>query len=139
LKPRHIVVDANVVVSFLVDRNERQRTAAKALLERASDGEIVAVVPQFAIFEIAYVLQSFYAIPPGEVAAVLRELIALPGVETVDDCPWKRVFEYWPEQFSGLADAATAAVAAASGYDAIATFDQKMIRRMEQTGIASYW
>jgi len=54
---RQIVVDANVFVSFLVDRNEKQRSMAKALLESA------AVVTQFAVFEISYVLQSFYSIP----------------------------------------------------------------------------
>jgi len=136
---RRIVVDANVFVSFLVDRNEKQRSMAKALLESAADGEVVAVVTQFAVFEISYVLQSFYGIPTAEVATLLREMIALPGVAVVNDCPWKKVFEYWPEPLSGMADAATVAVTIANRYDAVATFDQKMLRRMQTLGVASYW
>ncbi len=136
---RQIVVDANVFVSFLVDRNEKQRSMAKALLERAADGEIVAVVTQFAVFEISYVLQSFYGSPATEVATLLREMIALPGVNVIDDCPWKKAFEYWPERLSGMADAATVAVAIANRYDAVATFDQKMRKRMQSLGVASYW
>jgi len=112
---------------------------AKALLESAADGGVVAVVTQFAVFEISYVLQSFYSIPTAEVATLLREMIALPGVTVIDECPWKKVFEYWPERLSGMADAATVAVAIANRYDAIATFDQKMLKRMQGLGVESYW
>ena len=136
---RRIVVDANVFVSFLVERNEKQRLAAKALLESAADGEIAAVVPQFAVFEIAYVLQSFYGIPAAEVATLIGEMISLPGVAVIDNCPWKKVFEHWPSQIQGLADAATVAVAIANRYDAVATFDQKMRNRMRSLGVESYW
>lgn len=136
---RQIVVDANVFVSFLVERNETQRLAAMALLESAADGEIVAVITQFAVFEVTYVLQSFYGIPTSEVATLVREMIALPGLAVMDDCPWKKVFEYWPERLPGMADAATVAVAVANRYDAIATFDQKMVKRMRSIGVESYW
>lgn len=139
MTPRQVVVDANVFVSFLVERNEKQRAAAKALLENAADGEIVAVVTQFAVFEVTYVLQSFYSILTAQVATLVREMIALPGVAVVDDCPWKKVFEYWPEQLPGMADAATLAVAVANRYDAVATFDQKMVKRMRSMGVESYW
>ena len=136
---RHVVVDANVFLSFLVERNEKQRAAAKLLLESAGDGEIVAVLPQFAVFEITYVLQSFYGIPAAKVAALVREMLALPGVLVIDDCPWKKVFEYWPERLPAVADAATVAVAVANRYDAIATFDQKIVKRLHGIGISSYW
>jgi len=136
---QHVVVDANVFVSFLVERNEKQRAAAKALIDRAGDGDIVIVVTQFAVFEVTYVLQSFYGIATTEVATLVREMIALPGILVSDDCPWKRVFEYWPEHLPGMADAATVAVAVANRYGAIATFDQKMIKRMQSLGVESYW
>lgn len=136
---RQVLVDANVFVSFLVERNEEQRTAAKALIDAAGDGEIEAFVTQFAVFEVTYVLQSFYGMPTPRVAALVRDLIALPGVTAIDDCPWKKVFDYWPEQLPGLADAASVAVAMTNHYDAIATFDQKMRKRMQTNGVESYW
>jgi predicted nucleic acid-binding protein len=136
---RQVVVDANVFVSFLIERNEKQRAAAKALIDSAGDGEIAAVVTQFAIFEITYVLQSYYGMQAGQVATLVRDMIALPGVTPIDDCPWKKVFEYWPERLPGMADAATVAIAVAHRYDAIATFDQKMLKRMQGLGVESYW
>jgi len=55
---RQVLIDANVFVSFLVERNEEQRAAAKALIDAASDGKIEAFVTQFAVFEVTYVCRS---------------------------------------------------------------------------------
>ena len=139
MTPPQIVVDANVFVSFLIERNAKQRTVAKALIDSAGDGKIIAVVTQFAVFEVSYVLQSFYAIPTYDVATLVSEMMALPGLFVIDSCPWKKVFEYWPARLPGMADAATVAVAVANRYDAIATFDRKMLNRMRSLGIESYW
>ena len=134
-----ILIDANVFVSFLVDRNEKQRAAARVLLESAADGALTGIVTQFAVFEVTYVLQSSYRIPAAEVVTLVRDLVGLPGLLVTDDCPWKKVFEFWPERLPGLADAATVAVAIAHGYDAVATFDQKMVKKMRALGVDAYW
>jgi predicted nucleic acid-binding protein len=136
---QRVVVDANVFLSTLVHRNDEQRAAAKALLLKAEDGELQVILPQFVIFEIVYVLQSTYRVPAGELAPMLRDLIALPGVVVIDECPWKRVLDYWPSLLPSLADASIVAVAASSRYDAIATFDRKLSRRSKELGVATYW
>jgi predicted nucleic acid-binding protein len=136
---QRVVVDANVFLSTLVHRNDDQRDAAKALLLKAEDGELEVILPQFVVFEIVYVLQSTYRIPASELAPMLRDLIALPGVLVIDECPWKRVLEYWPEPLSSLADAAIVAVAAGNRYTAIATFDRKLGKRAKDFGAATYW
>src|SRR5436853_7723072 len=94
---RSVVVDANVFVSFFIERHEAQRAAARTLLLKAEDGEIAAVVPQSVVFEIAYVLQSQYGVSGERLAAVVRAVIAFSGVQIVDECPWKRVLEVWPD------------------------------------------
>lgn len=136
---QRVVVDANVFLSTLVHRNDEQRAAAKALLLKAEDGELQVILPQFVIFEIVYVLQSTYRIPASELAPMLRDLIALPGVLVIDECPWKRVLDTWPSPLPSLADASIVAVAASSRYDAIATFDRKLSRRSKDLGVATYW
>jgi predicted nucleic acid-binding protein len=136
---QRVVVDANVVLSTLVHRNDAQREKAKALLLKAEDGELEVILPQFVVFEIVYVLQSSYRIPGSEIAPMLRDLIALPGVLVIDECPWKRVLEYWPVPLPSLADASIVAVAASKRYDAIATFDQKLAKRSKDLGVPTYW
>ena len=136
---RTIVVDANVLVSFFVDRNAKQRDAADELLQRAAAGELVAVVPQFVVFETAYVLQSQYGVTGENLASVIRDIVTTPGVQTIDTCPWPRVFELWPNPLPGLADASIVAAATTHRYDAIATFDQKLGKRAKDLGVATYW
>ena len=134
-----VVVDANVLVSFFVDRLARQRDAADELLQKAEAGEIAAIVPQFVVFEMTYVLASQYGITGDPLSAVVRDAITFPGVQIVDDCPWKRVLEVWPNPLTGLADAAIVAVAMTNRYDAVATFDRKLANKLERFGLAPYF
>lgn len=136
---RSVVVDANVLVSFFIDRNAKQRDAADELLQLAETGDIAAVVPQFVVSETAYVLQSQYGITGKNLAAIIRDIVTAPGVQTIDTCPWRRIFELWPSPFAGLADASLVAVAVTHRYDAIATFDRKLTKHAKDLGVASYW
>ncbi len=136
---RTVVVAANVIVSFFVDRHPKQRDAADALLHEADEGEIAAIISQFVVFEVAYVLQSQYGYTGDRLAALLRDLIAFPGVQLIDDCPWKRVLEIWPDPLAGLADAAIVSVAMANRCEAIATFDRKLANKLEGFALESYW
>lgn len=136
---RQVVVDANVFVSLLTGRHEKQREVAAVLLQEAEDGEIVVILPQFVVFEVTYVLQSLYGVTGDRLASMIRDLLSFPGVQVTDDCPWSRIFELWPKPLPGLADASIAALATANRYDALATFDQKLGRRSKELGVASYW
>ena len=136
---RSVVVDANVLVSFFIERHAAQRAAAKALLLKAEEGELVAIVPQFVVFEVTYVLQSRYGFTGERLATMIRDVITFPGVQVIDDCPWRRVMNVWPNLLPSLADAAIAAVAMTNRYDAVATFDRKLARRILELGVAAYW
>lgn len=134
-----VVVDANVFVSYFTARNDAQFEAARSLLQQAEDGEVVAIVPQFVVFEVTYVMQSHYAIIGERLTAMIRDIVTFPGARVIDDCPWKRVMGIWPNLLPSLADAAIAAVASTNRYDAVATFDQKLAKRLKDLGVALYW
>ena len=136
---RSVVADANVFVSFFVERNKAQQDAAQALLAAAEEGEIAGVIPQSVIFEIVYVLQSQYGLTSRQAATVVDAVTKFPGMQIVDDCPWKRVLEIWPDPLSGLTEAAIVALATTNRYDAVATFDRKLSNRLESFGLAAYW
>ena len=136
---RSVVADANVFVSFFVERNKAQQDAAQALLAAAEEGEIAGVIPQSVIFEIVYVLQSQYGLTSRQAATVVDAVTKFPGMQIVDDCPWKRVLEIWPDPLSGLTDAAIVALATTNRYDAVATFDRKLSNRLESFGLTAYW
>jgi predicted nucleic acid-binding protein len=136
---RSVVIDANVLVSYFTARNETQLAAARALLQQAEEGELVAIIPQFVVFEVTYVLQGLYNISGERLTAMIRDVVSFPGARVIDDCPWKRVLEVWPDPLPSLADAAIVAVAAANRYDAVATFDRKLAKRVRDLRVSSYW
>ena len=136
---RSVVADANVFVSFFVERNKAQQEAALALLGAAEEGEVAGVVPQSVVSEIVYVLQSQYALTSRQAATVVDAVTKFPGMQIVDDCPWRRVLELWPDPLSGLTDAAIVALASTNRYDAVATFDRKLANKLQTFGLASYF
>jgi predicted nucleic acid-binding protein len=134
-----VVADANVFVSFFVERNKAQQGAALRLLAAAEEGEIVGIVLQSVVFEIVYVLQSQYKLTPRQLAMVVAAVTGFPGMQIVDDCPWKRILKIWPDPLSGLTDAAVVALASANRYDAVATFDRKLANKLQTFGLTSYF
>jgi predicted nucleic acid-binding protein len=134
-----VVVDTNVFISLLTDRNEEQRARGKELLFRAEAGELVTVLPQFVVFEIAHVLRNLYAVPPNTAASLIGDAMGLPGVVLITEYPWEQILDLWSDRIPSIADAGIVAIALANHYDAVATFDQKLIRQMTNLGVASYW
>lgn len=134
-----VVLDADVFVSYFTARNARQLAAARTLLQQAEEGEIAAIVPQFVIFEVTYVMQSQYALAGERLSTMMGDVVSFPGVQAIDHCPWKRVMEIWPNPFPSIADAALVAVATTNRYDAVSTFDHKLAKRLGDFGIAAYW
>ena len=136
---RQVAVDANVFVSYLTGRDEKQYGAARALLQEAEDGNIVVILPQFVLFEVSYVVQSLYNLSGERLASTIRALVSFPGVQIVDDWPWKRVLDIWPDPLPGLADASIIAVATTNRYDAVATFDKKLANKLESFDLTPYF
>ena len=134
-----VVVDANVLISSLTDRNDKQRADGRELLQRAARGQVAVILPQFILFETIYVLRSGYGHSASEIAAALREAIALPGVTVVDDCPWPEFFEHWSDLRPDIGDAAILALVVANRQYSLATFDRKLANRAKTFGVAPYW
>ena len=136
---RQILVDANVLVSFLGERNESQQQKAAALFRAAAEGELALVLHTITIVEMVFVLTQVYADPPADVAGDLSDLLGLPGVVVASEVAWSLVLERWPETIPSFGDAILTSAAIQGRYDAVATFDVKFRRKLRKQGIASYW
>lgn len=130
-----IVIDTNVLVSFLTDRDAGQQKRATTLLDRAVAGEVEVVLLQIVVTEMVYVLANLYRVASAEIAATLRDLLDLPGLRTVNELSWPAVLDLWPERIPAFADAALAATARRERL-AVATFDQRLVRKLRAEEIA---
>lgn len=81
---KEFLLDANVLVRFLVQDDPKQGVAASALLEKAEHREIVLHLDGLAVAETVYVLTGRYGRSRTEVADVLLSLIQNAGVETIE-------------------------------------------------------
>ena len=91
------------------------------------------------MFEVVYVLQSQYGLTSRQATTVVDAMTRFPGMQIVDDCPWRRILEMWPDPLPGLTDATIVALATTNRYDAVATFDRKLANKLETFGLATYF
>ncbi len=133
-----IVIDTNVIISFLTDRNLDQQKLAADLFEGASAGKHQLVLHQIVAIEVVYVLHNLYHRSMAEVAATIRDLIELPGVVVIDKMPWGDLFDLWPQEIESYADAALVAVTRSGNYEYIATFDRKLCNRLKTLRTVPY-
>jgi predicted nucleic acid-binding protein len=134
-----ILVDTNVLVSFLTDRDAAQQDQAAHLFAAAESGDSALVLHQIVLTELVYVLSNHYGLAAAEVSATLADLLALPGVATVDKLVWPLVLGLWPERIPGFADAVLVAAARDGRLEVVATFDLKLRRALKRHGLRSYW
>jgi len=85
------------------------------------------------------VLTQLYHEDPPDVAEEVADLLAMPGVVSTDEVAWSQVLERWLRPISTLGDAIVAAVASRGPFDAVATFDRDLAKKLIRQGTASFW
>lgn len=136
---KEILVDANVLISLLTDRDPEQQEKAAALFQAAIEKEHVLALHVISISETVYVLRNLYKFDATEISLALSRLLALPGVVSVGEVVWSVFFELWPQTVPTFGDAILAATASQERYDAVATFDRPLRKKLAKQGTVSYW
>ena len=135
---RRIVIDTNVLISFVTERSPLQQALVVPLFEEISRGRCNIICPNNVLAEFAYVLNRVYAMPKHDVAAMLKEFIALPGVTMVGEISFDQLFYLWPDEIPEYCDAVVAAVAKKTKGSLVATFNKKMGAALERLHIPLY-
>lgn len=134
-----VLVDTNVLVSFLTDRDPAQQTRAAALFGEAAGGQLEILVPHLVLAEAVFVLTKLYQVPPETVATILGDLLRAPGVTLVEALPWVLLLELWPSRIPAFTDATIAAVARSQRVDSVATFDRGLGRALRKLEVRAHW
>lgn len=81
---KELLLDANVLVRFLVQDDPKQSPAATALFAKAECGDVRLHLDALVVAETVYVLIGRYGRSRAEVASVLLALIQNAGIETME-------------------------------------------------------
>jgi predicted nucleic-acid-binding protein len=99
----------------------RRATAFLASGERLLLADLV-------LAECVFVLESFYEVERGQVAALMRAAIALPAIDTVNPDSLLRALEVYELDRLDFAEAYLVAQAETTGVGEIASFDRTIDR-----------
>ncbi len=76
------LIDANVILRYLLDDSEELSGKAKNLIDRAISLEVEILVKEIVLAEVVYVLEKFYRVDRKKITDVLETFISLRGIKT---------------------------------------------------------
>ena len=132
------VIDTNAIISFVTDRNLAQQEAVAPLFAAASRLKCSLVCHQFVLTEFVFVMDKVYETPKETINAMVRDFIAMPGVELRQETDFGALLALWPETIADFGDALIASVGKALKGAVIVTFDGKFTSALKQLGLAVY-
>jgi predicted nucleic acid-binding protein len=122
-----VVLDTNPIIRYFTQDDPDQSARARALFERAAQGEVTLYVSESVVVEVVNVLSSrvTYRLPRHEVQRHLTNLFALRGFQIPAKQTYRRALELWVNtpQVRDFVDALCVAQAERRKIATIASFD----------------
>lgn len=129
-------IDANIILRYLTLEPPEQAEKVTRLFERLATGEVSVVVDEIVVAEVVWTLASYYRVPRKDIAEVMLNFIAVPGVECRSDEVVRRALVLFDDKNIDFADALLCARMLEEGEAGIYSFDRHFdratgIRRIE--------
>ncbi|CAM3906831.1 PIN domain-containing protein [Deinococcus frigens] len=122
-----VLIDANVLLRFLLDDHADLSPRAATMFERAARGELTLLVPSAILAECAYTLKSFYKLGREELVDGLLTLLDLPGVRGLEDEILRQTLTLFRKHNVDFADAYLAALGSALNFSVV-SFDHDLVK-----------
>ena len=122
-----LLLDTNPIIRYFTQDDPGQSARARALFERAAQGDVVLYVSESVVVEVVNVLSSrvTYQLPRHEVQRHLSNLFALRGFNVPAKQTYRRALDLWVNtpQVRDFVDALCVAQAEQRKIGTIASFD----------------
>ena len=122
-----ILLDTNVVVRFLIRDNEEYFLKSVAIFQDIEEGKIEAMLMDFIVAEIVYVLHRIYRHSKKEIATTLKKLLLYEHLYTENKLITFEALEIYAEKNIDFADAVLCAKQRLEGFEII-SFDKDIGR-----------
>ena len=135
---KRYVIDTNVLISFVTDRNPGQQQKVAPLFESAAHLKVSILCHQHVLTEFVYVMDRVYGVPKDAIHRMIGDLIAMPGIEVVHAVDFKTVLACWPDPIPDFGDAVIASVSKTIKRSVIVTFDRQFVDGLKSLGLSSH-
>jgi predicted nucleic acid-binding protein len=125
--PNASLIDANVILRYLLADHPDLHARAKALLDDVRVGHRTVIVTEAVVAECVYVMQRLYRVPRAEAVDKLGGLLAYRGIAGADVPVLRRALAVYGETNLSFADTLLAARAQALKLP-VTTFDEALKR-----------
>jgi len=118
------VLDANILLRYLLDDVPELTDRCEALLLRVQRGEETVWLPDIALADVIWTLRSFYKRSKAEIRDVLLPILTLRGIRLRDRAVILHALALFAEKNIDFSDAFIAAEMPARGYTEIYSYDR---------------
>lgn len=125
---RDRVIDANVIMRFLLADHPDQSERSKALFTRLRDGTETAFLPEIVVCDTVWTLQSFYKWPTDRIRRFIEDLVTLRGIRMARRPIVLQALYLFAEQDIDFSDALIAAEMLQAGWEEIYSYDRDFDR-----------
>jgi predicted nucleic-acid-binding protein len=124
-------VDTNLFVRYLTDDDAEKADRVEALLGDASEGRVRLVTADLVLVELIWVLESSYDLKSGEIAPMIRSILATPGMEVINGTLLAKAVDHYEAQNVDIVDGYIAALMEKLNITDIYSFDRKHLSRLK--------
>lgn len=131
------ILDSNALISFVTDRNLAQQEIVAPLFEAASKLKCTLICHQFVLTEFIFVMDKVYGTPKTTINEMVRDFVAMPGVELHQQTDFGILLSFWPSSVADFGDALIAATGKSIKRAVVVTFDEKFKSGLTKLGLES--
>jgi predicted nucleic-acid-binding protein len=121
-------IDANVILRFLLDEPPDQAERCQALFARLQAGEEQVYLPEVALSDVVWTLQSFYHWPRERIARFAHDVLSVAGIRMARQSMIRHALHIYVEHRIDFSDALIAAEMIEEDYTEIYSFDRDLDR-----------
>lgn len=119
-------VDTNYFLRFLLNDISPQHSKAKKLFRLGAVGDVELFTSVIVIFEIFWVMTTFYKKSKQEVILILKEVLTMKFIEFSESLVLQKTLNLYENSSLELEDCYNIQYAKSKGVTGFATFDKKL-------------
>lgn len=122
------LIDANILLRFLLDDQPEQATRCTELLKRAEAGTERVLLPDLVLADVVWTLEKFYRQPKSTIREWVLSILALRGVRFSNKAIAREALRLYAEKNLDWTDAFVAAHMLVTGQGRIYSYDRDFDR-----------